>query len=145
MAIPAWRAAMRKYVDSYGIDTPRAWWGHDTETVPAAGGDTEESAIENFLALEASELLGAVRHFLGAARSTRTQSNLRNPGLKLLAFCASRRFSLPPTGSEAGLYFAKVALERDNIGAGLSLRPKTHSRCSARSTTCPRPRTTRCE
>jgi hypothetical protein len=42
--------------------------------------------------------------------------NLRNPGLKLLWWCASRRLSFPPTALDVALYNTRLATNQNSIG-----------------------------
>jgi hypothetical protein len=79
--------------------------------------NVDGGSIVAFLEREREALRAALGKMLGDAREERTIKNLRNPGLKLLWWCASRGCNFPPTGSQASLYFAKLATIRDNIGA----------------------------
>ena len=47
----------------------------------------------------------------------RTWRNLRNPGLRVLWFFATRRVPLPPSAEEAALLLTYFATTRDNTGA----------------------------
>ena len=118
--IPAFRRALLGYVEGFGFDLPPTWCAPGGgKASPNEDPDTPESSLDEvmaFLAEEARHLSDLNRGFRGASRARRTFANLRNPGLKLIWFQASRGCGLPPTGSEAAAYFAKVAEASDTIG-----------------------------
>ena len=118
MEIPAFRRACLTYVESFGLDLPPTWCN-------AAGGagaprrHKVASAHDDtaaYIAAEEEHLAGLTQKFLGGARAPRTYGNLRNPGLKLIWFQASRGRSLPPSSREATAYFTKVAEASDTVG-----------------------------
>ena len=86
---------------------------------PNEDSDASESLRDEvmaFLADEARHLADLNREFWGGSRAQRAFGSLRNHGLKLIWFQASRGCCLPPTGSEAAAYFAKVAEASDTTG-----------------------------
>ena len=118
MEIPAFRRACLTYVEGFGLDLPPTWCN-------AAGGAgtprrhkvaSEHDDTADYIAAEEEHLADLTQRFLGGARAPRTYGNLRNPGLKLIWFQASRGRSLPPSSREATAYFTKVAEASDTVG-----------------------------
>ena len=63
-------------------------------------------------------------------RAPRTYGILRNPGLKLIWFRASRGRSLPPTGGEAATYLTKVAEASSTVGGVAQAKSALGKICS---------------
>mmetsp|Transcript_73989 Transcript_73989/g.139860 ORF Transcript_73989/g.139860 Transcript_73989/m.139860 type:complete len:468 (+) Transcript_73989:167-1570(+) len=127
--IPGWNKACRTFCDSFGVETPNAWLGDATNLETAVGDPTAESA-DDFRQRERLELQSAHRGFLGLAREKRTISNLRNPALKLLWWCASRRCNFPPSANDVALYCAKLATSQNTIGAVASAKNALSYTCA---------------
>jgi len=116
--IPNWIRACRGFCDTFGIDIPAMWLSdtiNDNASEDVVGSGDEP--ITAFLEREQATLRAALSGMLGAAREERTIKNLRNQGLKLLWWCASRGCNFPPTAAHMALYFTKLATDQDNIGA----------------------------
>jgi hypothetical protein len=112
---PGWNSACEGFCRNFGIEIPAAWLGN-AEGAVSINHDPDESATA-FLEREHAALQAALSDMLGQAREKRTIMNLRNPGLKLLWWCASRGRNFPPTANDVALYCAKLAKDQDNIGA----------------------------
>jgi hypothetical protein len=114
--VPGWNRACRAFGENFGIDIPAAWLGHTASSEDDKRCDEALSAAA-FLERERSTLQAALSDMLGQSREKRTIMNLRNPGLKLLWWCASRGCNFPPTANDMALYYTKLAKDQDNIGA----------------------------
>jgi hypothetical protein len=112
---PGWSTALNSYCDSFGLELPAAWLESTDKASTTACEEQEDDDV--FLAAESTSLRTVHREMLGAAREKRTIRNLRNPGLKLLWWCASRRYNFPPTANDAAMYYTKLATNQNSIGA----------------------------
>jgi hypothetical protein len=115
-SVPGWRKACESFCESVSIDIPEAWLGGAKNFV-APNLDSAGESADAFRVRERAELQAELRDMLGQAREKRTIMNLRNPGLKLLWWCASRHCSFPPSAADVALYGIKLAKGQDNIGA----------------------------
>jgi hypothetical protein len=81
-----------------------------------ARGPRGASAAE-FLAAERAEMRRVFEELAGRARAPRTVKGLRNAGLKLLWFLASRGAALPPSAGEFTDYLVYLSVDRGASGA----------------------------
>jgi len=114
--VPGWRSACSAFCNSFGIELPTAWLGTEISKKRSAERAFDDSA-EEFRRREQAALRDAHVDMMGGARERRTIANLRNPGLKLVWWCASRGHHFPPTAAQIALYYTKLAKDQDNIGA----------------------------
>ena len=129
--IPRWKAELMAFCESFGLDVPAVWLAGGAPGDPDRDRDSDDlSPITAFLRHESAVLRAEHLRLLSSARAERTISNLRNPGLKLLWFCASRQYNFPPTGEQAAWYFTFLARERDNSSAVASARNALTFLCS---------------
>ena len=121
--VSPWRTACARFCYSYSIDLPSTWLrGSARPQIDPGGSILDNTSAAAFLEAESAQLHTAHLAFLDSARAQRTLANLRNPGLKLLWFLASRRHGFPPSTRAAADYLTFVAKERDNIGAVASAK-----------------------
>ena len=113
--VPGWRMACSAFGNNFGLELPTLWL--NSAGTEDTGHDAAEESTAAFLKRERASLQVALSDMLGQAREKRTILNLRNPGLKLLWWCASRGCNFPPTANDMALYCTKLATDQDNIGA----------------------------
>jgi hypothetical protein len=115
-SVPGWAKACKAFCNNFGIETPADWLG-SAKVADYKDQGTEGESAAAFVERERASLQVALSGMLGQAREKRTIANLRNPGLKLLWWCASRGCHFPPTAAHAALYSTKLARDQDNIGS----------------------------
>ena len=109
--IPQWRSAMSDFCSMNGLRLPSPW----LQGAVALRRGISPSAFQ--CASELTALQTQLDRYIASSRAPRTWRNLRNPGLRVLWFFATRRVPLPPSAEEAALLLTYFATTRDNTGA----------------------------
>ena len=109
--IPGWCAAMREFCALHGLRLPPSWLDGVVDQRRGISTDAYSDAAE------LADLQARLSDYVASSRAPRTWKNLRNPGLRVLWFLATRRIPLPPSAEEAALMMTKIAHDRDNAGA----------------------------
>ena len=109
--IPQWRSAMSDFCSMNGLRLPSPW----LQGAVALRRGISPNAFQ--CASELTALQTQLDRYIASSRAPRTWRNLRNPGLRVLWFFATRRVPLPPSAEEAALLLTYFATTRDNTGA----------------------------
>ncbi len=124
--IGGWSAGLSTFLQRHGAALPQAWLRS-----PSSGNKRKDTSVScataaaaapclsaaDFCVRERARLRDEFQRLAGASRAESTLEGLRNPGLKLLWFLASRGHSLPPSQWALTDYLTLLAVDVGNMGA----------------------------